>query len=94
MTENKDYTVIPDNVSYPLPLKQNKEPVPFPLYALPQVIRDMTSLISETVQVAPEMPASVALAVLSLCLQGKAKISFSSFYNEELNLYVMISAAP
>lgn len=73
MTENKDYTVIPDNVSYPLPLKQNKEPVPFPLYALPQVIRDMTSLISETVQVAPEMPASVALAVLSLCLQGKQK---------------------
>ena len=53
----------------------------------------MTSLVSETIQVAPEMPASVALAVLSLCLQSKAKISFSSFYNEELNLYVMISAA-
>lgn len=54
----------------------------------------MTSLVSETIQVAPEMPASVALAVLSLCLQSKAKISFSSFNNEELNLYVMISAAP
>lgn len=87
-------TVIPNTVPYPTPLKQNKDPTPFPLYALPPVIRDMTNLISETVQVAPEMPASVALAVLSLCLQSKARISFSSFYTEELNLYVMISAAP
>ena len=66
-------TPIPDNIPYPTPLKRAKSTPPFPVGCLPQVLREMVELISETVQVMPEMPASVALSVLSLCLQGKAK---------------------
>lgn len=40
------------------------------------------------------MPASVALAALSVCLQGKAKVSFSPYWSEELNLYILIIAPP
>ena len=87
-------TPIPDNIPYPTPLKSAKSTLPFPVGCLPPVLIEMVELISETVQVMPEMPASVALSVLSLCLQGKAKISYSPFWSEELNLYILISASP
>lgn len=87
-------TPIPDNIPYPTPLKRAKSTPPFPVGCLPPVLREMVELISETVQIMPEMPASVALSVLSLCLQGKAKISYSPFWSEELNLYILISASP
>lgn len=87
-------TPIPDNIPYSTPLKRAKPTPPFPVGCLPPVLREMVELISETVQVMPEMPASVALSVLSLRLQGKAKISYSPFWSEELNLYILISASP
>ena len=71
---------------YPTPL--------FPIGALPPTIRDMVNYVAETTQVYPDMPASVALAALSVCLQGKAKVHFSEHWAEELNLYILICAPP
>lgn len=79
---------------YPTPLNPTKSPPPFPIGALPPTIRDMVNYVAETTQVYPDMPASVALAALSVCLQGKAKISFNPYWSEELNLYMLIIAPP
>ena len=76
----------------PTPLTPSKSPPPFPIGALPPTIRNMVNFVSETTQVYPDMPASVALAALSVCLQGKAKVSFSPYWSEELNLYVLMIA--
>lgn len=78
----------------PTPLKAAHCPPAFPVHCLPQTIRDYVNFVSETTQVYPDMPASVALAALSVCLQGKAKVSFSLYWSEELNLYMLIIAPP
>lgn len=83
-----------DNPISPTPLTPTKSPPPFPLEALPQTIRKMAEYVSVTTQVYPDMPAAVALAALSICLQGKAKVKFSEHWSEELNLYILISALP
>lgn len=77
---------------YPTPLDPTRSPPPFPIRALPQTIRDMVQFVAETTQVYPDMPAAVALAALSVCLQGKAKVYFSEHWAEELNLYILICA--
>ena len=79
---------------FPTPLAPSKSPPPFPIGALPPTIQAMVNFVSETTQVYPDMPASVALAALSVCLQGKAKVSFSPYWSEELNLYMLIIAPP
>lgn len=82
------------NHIFPTPLTPSKSPPPFPIGALPPTIQAMVNFVSETTQVYPDMPASVALAALSVCLQGKAKVSFSPYWSEELNLYMLIIAPP
>lgn len=79
---------------YPTPLNPAKSPPPFPIGALPPTIRDMVNFVAETTQVYPDMAAAVALAALSVCLQGKAKVYFSEHWAEELNLYILICAPP
>lgn len=82
------------NVVSPLPLKNITRPPPFPTESLPPVVRDFIKFTAETAQVYPDMVAAAVLAALSVCLQGKAKIRFSPFWAEELNLYVLITAPP
>ncbi len=78
----------------PKPLPKPKEPPPFPIEALPPPIRNYVTYIAETMQVYNDMPASLALAVLSMCLQKKAKVQFNSEWQEELNLYICVIADP
>lgn len=77
-----------------IPLNNVHSPPSFPVECLPPVLREYVNYISETIQVYPDMPASLVLAVLSVCLQGKAKVMFSPFWTEELNLYIMAAASP
>lgn len=90
----KTQNIIPVDIPYPIALPPSKSPPAFPIYCLPQTIRDYVNFVSETTQVYPDMPASVALAALSVCLQGKAKVSFNPYWSEELNLYMLIIAPP
>lgn len=83
-----------ETIIYPTPLDPTRSPPPFPIGALPQTIRDMVQFVAETTQVYPDMPAAVALAALSVCLQGKAKVYFSEHWAEDLNLYILICAPP
>lgn len=91
---NEKTQIITEDDLYPLALPPAKSPPAFPIGALPPTIQDMVNFVSETTQVYPDMPASVALAALSVCLQGKAKVSFSPYWSEELNLYMLIIAPP
>ena len=83
-----------ETIIYPTPLDPTRSPPSFPIGALPPTIRDMVNYVAETTQVYPDMPAAVALAALSVCLQGKAKVYFSEHWAEELNLYILICAPP
>lgn len=77
-----------------IPLRSAHSPPPFPLECLPAVIRNYVEFVAKSVQVYPDMPASVALSVLSLCLQGKTRIEINPTWHEEINLYMMVAAPP
>lgn len=72
----------------------DKSNVAFPVKYLPEAVRNYVDAVSECVQVYPDMPAALSLAVLSLAVQKKAKIAFNNIWDEELNLYVCIFADP
>ncbi len=64
-------------------------PVPeFPVEALPPVLADLVNAVAECVQVPRGMVASVLLAILSVCLQGKYKVRAKPGWTEPVNLYV------
>jgi len=76
------------------PLSSTKKEHPFPIQYLPEVIKKYVLAVSESIQVSPDMPAVLALAVLALTVQRKAKIMYDSMWKEELNLYLCILADP
>lgn len=67
----------------------------FPIQCYPDVIREYVEAVSKNVQVAIDMPAVVALSILALCMQGKARVSWAnSDHSEPLNLYLAVIAQP
>lgn len=67
---------------------------PFPVDALPEVIRNYVSAVAEHSQTAPDMAAVISLGVLATCLQGKYKVEGTPGYTEQLSLYTVVIAAP
>ena len=67
---------------------------PFPVEALPNVIRSYVSAVAEHSQTAPDMAAVISLGVLATCLQGKYKVEGTPGYTEQLSLYTVVIAAP
>ena len=78
----------------PIPLDKVNTLPPFPIEQLPPVLLNFVRYVSETTQVLPDIPAAMVLSVLSLCLQGKAKVRFSEHWSEEMNLYTLMIAPP
>lgn len=89
--ETNFYPNRPDGI---IPLQTAHAPPSFPVECLPPVIGNYVDFISKSVQVYPDMPTTVALSVLSLCLQGKTRIRLNSIWSEEVNLYIMVAAPP
>ena len=77
----------------PIPFDEYALP-PFPVDALPPVLRDYVNAVSETTQTAPDMAGAASLAILAICTQGKTRIFGKSDWAEPLNLFVVIIAAP
>ena len=67
---------------------------PFPVDALPDVIRRYVSAVADHSQTAPDMAAVISLGVLAICLQGKYKVEGTPGYYEPLSLYTVVIAAP
>ena len=77
-----------------IPLKSNSPPISFPLNSLPTNLRNFVEYTAKSIQVHSDMPAALALSVLSSCAQGKAKIAITPEWSEELNLYTAVIAEP
>ena len=79
----------------PVPFDEEPELEPFPLKALPGFLPDYVKAMSESIQIAPEMCVLPLLGVLSLLIQGKAKILNPGGKNiEELCIYSLTVADP
>lgn len=78
----------------PIPLVSTAEPPQFPLEALPASLQEYVRQISHALQVHPDMPSALSLAILAACVQGKTKISVTPEWQEELSLYTAVIAEP
>lgn len=72
----------------PLPLVDSA-PAPLPLDALPEVIRKQVESIAGATQTPTDMAAVLALAAVSVTVQGKAMVAVRSGWIEPLNIYVI-----
>ena len=78
----------------PIPLVSTTEPPPFPTEELPAVLQNYVKQISNALQVHPDMPSALSLAVIAACVQGKTKIRITPEWQEELSLYTAVIAEP
>ena len=81
----------PEHPHLPGPL----EPGPFPLDALPPVLRDLVHKVHLSIQVPVELPATLALAALSASVGGKLVIDVDgSEWREPVVLYTVVILPP
>ena len=67
---------------------------PFPTDALPEDIARYVSAVAESTQTPVDMAGTVALSILSVCLQGKYRIQGKADWLEPLNTYALVIATP
>ena len=72
----------------PIPFDEYNLPT-FPIETLPKAIRDYASALSESTQTPVDMAATAAIAVLSVCMQGKFKIMAKDDWIEPVNTFVL-----
>ncbi len=75
------------------PLGSTDRP-PFPVEALPPILRDWTAAIAESTQVPADLPALLALATTASTIQGRIAIQPQSGWTEPTNLYVAVLLDP
>ncbi len=67
----------------------------FPTHTLPTWITNQTQQIARNIQVAHDLPASLALGALSVIALGNTKIRYErNNWNQPLNLYIAIALPP
>jgi len=77
----------------PIPLDGHQVPV-FPVDALPKSIADYASAVAESTQTPVDLSAVAALAILSICLQGKYAIRPKPDWTEPLNTFHAVFMPP
>ena len=77
----------------PIPFDEFDLPT-FPVDALPAPVRDYVLAVAETTQTSADMAAVAAIAILSICLQGKYRIWGKADWSEPLNTYCVIVLPP
>lgn len=77
----------------PIPFESFDLP-PFPVEALPPVLRAYALAVAESTQTAVDLPAVAILAALAICAQGRCVINGKSDWSEQLNLYTVIILPP
>ena len=100
ISTSPDYVPPQDYGAAPAP--QWDEPIPFsrfttvqfPTDALPKDIADFVAAVAESTQTPVDMAGTVALAILSVCLQGKYQIQGKADWIEPLNTYSLVIAMP
>ena len=77
----------------PIPFDEFNLP-PFPIEALPPLMREYVVGVAETTQTPVDMPATSAIAIAAMCMQGKYRIQGKKDWIEPVNLYALNIAEP
>ena len=78
----------------PRPLRQRTDAIPFPLNALPPVLRDMAGAISVTMSTDVGMAGTVMLSAVGYCFTGLYRLAGKADHTEPPVLYSIIIAQP
>lgn len=78
----------PSEWETPIPFDEYSLPA-FPVDVLPKVIGDYVTALSESTQTPVDMAATAAIAVISVCMQGKFKIRAKADWIEPVNTFVL-----
>jgi len=86
--ENQDRPE-PEPWDEPILLNAVQHPEPIRNYLMPPTIADVVKTVSETVQVPPELPFAVAIAVIATAIGKRAKIQLENNYVEPSPLWTV-----
>lgn len=78
----------------PRPLRQSADAIPFPLDALPTVLRNMAQAISVTTSTDVGMAGTAMLSAVSYCFTGLYRLAGKADHTEPPVLYSIIIAQP
>lgn len=90
----EECTSVPFDPFDPIDGNLNKILQPFPIEHLPSEIQTYIEAVAESLQVPVDMVASLVLAALSLCIQGKFYVKVKSDWVEPVNLYMVVIGRP
>lgn len=78
----------------PRPLRQSADAIPFPLDALPSVLRNMAQAISVTTSTDVGMAGTAMLSAVGYCFTGLYRLAGKADHTEPPVLYSIIIAQP
>lgn len=78
----------------PVPLGATTRLPAFPVSALPPWLADQVTQTARFTQTPPDLPAAVALAVLSAAAGGRAVVEVRGSWREPVNLYTVTALPP
>jgi hypothetical protein len=79
----------------PIPLHDTNTPPDFPLHTLPEWIRNHIQQTAADLQVAADLPATLALGALSVAALGATKVNYPrQRWTQPLNLYTAVALPP
>lgn len=92
--ENQEGYIPPEEYNKPpeweIPIPFDEYNLPsFPVDCLPKAVGDYVKALSESTQTPVDMAATSAIAVLSVCMQGKFKIQAKPDWTEPVNTFVL-----
>ena len=93
-----DDQIVPENSGEawdePVPLGARAPLPPFPLDTLPDYIATMADAVATEIQVPDDLPAALAMGVLSTAAGGRAEVVVRGQWREPVNLYQAIAMPP
>ena len=90
-----DTTTAADPWSEPIPLNDTTRPPQFPIETLPAWIADHAQQIADDLQVAVDLPATLAIGALSVAALGAAKVHYPrQRWTQPLNIYAAVALPP
>ena len=95
LSEEITAEIIKNEWEQPEPFEKEVQYQAFPVNSLPKTLSDYLKAVCDFVQVDSSMVALPMLSVLSLCLQGKAVVSYpANAHTESINIYTLTIAQP